>query len=103
MELISLFLASSSNTQSFLRKFFSGRSSTQSPDSLVLRGIMFLLLFLNLCPVNYSLLNLFLSDMMLQNLLYLRSNEVHTKFLKDLKKNVFFKSVTNPTLYLWTD
>ena len=55
--------------------------------------------YFNPCPVNYSRMNSFFSEMMLQNLFYLRSTEVHTEFLKDLKKFVFFKSMTNPTLY----
>ena len=91
MRVISLFLESSSNTQSFLWKFFSGRLSPQSPDSLVLHDIMFLLLNLSLCPVNCSLLSLFSSEMMLQNLLYLHSTEVHTKSWKDLRN--FYSSI----------
>ena len=53
--------------------------------------------------MTYLLLSLFLSERTLLNLLYLRFTEVRTKFLKDLRKFLFSKSVTNPTLYLWTD
>ena len=55
---------------------------------------MFLLLNLSLCPVNYSLLSLFSSEMMLQNLLYLRSTKVRTKSWKDLR-NFFFLQIGN--------
>ena len=75
MGVIFLFLASSSNTRSFLRKFFSRKKSARFLVSLVLRNIMFLLLNLSLCPESYSLLSLCSSEMMLQNFLYLRSEK----------------------------
>ena len=60
--------------------FFSGKLT---PGSLDLLNIMWSFLNLSLSSVNCSLLSSFLSVMMPQNLLYLRSTEVLTKFLKD--------------------
>ena len=79
LELTFLFQASSSNIPSFLRRFFSGRLNVPSlgtPDLLV---IMWSFLNLSLYRETFSLLSLFLSKMMLQNLPYLHSTEVHTR------------------------